>query len=35
VVKIPVVGPSQAAMHVASMLRHRFSFITVLERLRA
>jgi allantoin racemase len=34
VVKIPVVGPSQAAMHVASLLGHRFSFITVLERLR-
>jgi allantoin racemase len=35
VVSIPVVGPSQAAMHVASMLGHRFSFITVLDRLRA
>ena len=35
VVSIPVVGPSQAAMHVASLLGHRFSFITVLDRLRA
>lgn len=34
-VTIPVVGPSQTAMHVASMLGHRFSFITVLDRLRA
>jgi allantoin racemase len=35
VVSIPVVGPSQASMHVASMLGHRFSFITVLDRLRS
>ena len=35
VVTIPVVGPSQTAMHVASLLGHRFSFITVLDRLRA
>jgi allantoin racemase len=35
VVTIPVVGPSQAAMHFASILGHRFSFITVLDRLRA
>ena len=35
VVTIPVVGPAQTAMHVASLLGHRFSFITVLERLRA
>lgn len=34
-VTIPVLGPCQTAMHVASMLGHRFSFITVLERLRA
>lgn len=34
-VTIPVLGPCQASMHVASMLGHRFSFITVLERLRA
>lgn len=35
VVTIPVIGPAQAAMHVASMLGHRFSFITVLDRLKA
>ena len=34
VVSIPVLGPCQASMHVASMLGHRFSFITVLDRLR-
>ncbi|GGD95774.1 Asp/Glu/hydantoin racemase [Aureimonas endophytica] len=34
-VRIPVVGPSQAAMHVAAMLGHRFSVVTVMRRLRA
>jgi len=34
-VTIPVVGPGQTAMHVAALLGHRFSFITVLDRLRA
>jgi allantoin racemase len=34
-VTIPVVGPAQTAMHVASLLGHRFAFITVLQRLRA
>ncbi|ALN75034.1 aspartate/glutamate racemase family protein [Aureimonas sp. AU20] len=34
-VRIPVVGPSQAAMHIAAMLGHRFSVITVMRRLRA
>ena len=34
-VTVPVVGPAQTAMHVASMLGHRFAFITVLQRLRA
>ena len=29
-----VIGPSQASMHMAALLGHRFSFITVLERLR-
>ncbi len=33
-VSIPVLGPSQTAMHIASMLAHRFGFITVLDRLR-
>ena len=32
-VTIPVIGPCQLAMHTASMLGHRFSFITVLDRL--
>jgi len=35
VVSIPVLGPCQTAMHVASMMGHRFAFITVLDRLRA
>ncbi|KTQ95630.1 hydrogenase expression protein HupH [Aureimonas ureilytica] len=34
-VRIPVIGPSQAAMHVAAMLGHRFSVVTVMRRLRA
>jgi allantoin racemase len=29
---IPVIGPAQAAMHLAAMLAHRFSAITVLEQ---
>jgi len=29
---IPVIGPAQAAMHLAAMLGHRFSVIAVLER---
>ncbi|MGD8356921.1 MAG: aspartate/glutamate racemase family protein [Lysobacterales bacterium] len=33
-VKIPVLGPCQTSCHVAAMLGHRFSFITVLDRLR-
>jgi allantoin racemase len=33
-VSIPVLGPCQTAMHVATMLGHRFAFITVLDRLR-
>jgi allantoin racemase len=31
-VSIPVIGPAETAMHVASMLAHRFSLITVLDR---
>ena len=34
-VSIPVIGPCEAAMHVASMLGHTFSVLTVLKRLRA
>ena len=33
-VSIPVLGAGQTAMHVASMLGHRFSFVTVLDRIR-
>jgi len=33
VVSIPVIGPCEASMHVAAMLGHRFSVVTVLERL--
>ncbi len=29
---IPIIGPAQAAMHLAAMLAHRFSVITVLEQ---
>lgn len=32
-VSIPVVGPAEATMHLASMLGHRFSIVTVLSRL--
>jgi len=31
-VSIPVIGPAQAAMHLAAILAHRFSIITILER---
>lgn len=33
-VSIPVLGPSQTSMHLAAMLGHRFSVLTVLARLR-
>lgn len=33
-VSIPVLGPCQTAAHMAAMLGHKFSFITVLDRLR-
>jgi allantoin racemase len=33
-VSIPVLGPCQTAAHTAAMLGHKFSFITVLDRLR-
>lgn len=32
-VSIPVVGPAEASMHIASMLGYRFSVVTVLKRL--
>ena len=34
-VSIPVLGPSQTAMHIAAMLGHRFSVVTVLRRLHS
>lgn len=34
VVSIPVIGPCEATMHLASMLGHKFSVITVLESLK-
>ena len=30
-VNIPVVGPGETSMHVASMLGHKFSIVTVLD----
>ena len=30
-VNIPIVGPGESAMHVAAMLGHRFSIVTVLD----
>lgn len=33
-VSIPVLGPAETAMHVAAMLGHRFSVVTVLDRCR-
>jgi allantoin racemase len=35
VLSIPVLGPAETAMHVAAMLGHRFSVVTVMRRLRA
>lgn len=35
VVSIPVLGPCETGMHIASMLGHRFSVLTVMRRLRA
>lgn len=35
VVSIPVLGPCETSMHVAAMLGHRFTVITVLRRLRS
>jgi allantoin racemase len=31
-VSIPVIGPGETAMHVAAMLAHRFSVVTVLDQ---
>lgn len=33
-VRIPVLGPCQTGMHIAAMLGHKFSVVTVLRRLR-
>nr|WP_210320333.1 aspartate/glutamate racemase family protein [Pseudaminobacter soli] len=35
VATIPVLGPCETGMHVAAMLGHRFSVLTVMRRLRA
>lgn len=35
VVTIPVLGPAETSMHIAAMLGHRFSVVTVMRRLRA
>jgi allantoin racemase len=32
-VSIPVVGPAETSMHIAAMLGHRFSVVTILDRL--
>lgn len=32
-VKIPVIGPAEASMHLAAMLGHKFSVITVLKNV--
>lgn len=34
-VTIPVLGPCQTGMHIAAMLGHKFSVVTVMRRLRA
>jgi len=33
-VSIPVIAPGEAAMHLAAMMGHRFSLVTVLESVR-
>lgn len=33
-VNIPVLGPGEVSMHVAAMLGHKFSVITIMDRLR-
>jgi allantoin racemase len=33
-VHVPVFGPAETSMHVASMLGHRFAIVTVLDRVR-
>lgn len=35
VVSIPVIGPCEATMHLAAMLGHRFSVLTVLDTLQS
>lgn len=32
-VSIPVIGPAETSLHIAAMLGHRFSVVTVLDRL--
>lgn len=33
-VSIPVLGPGETSLHLAAMLGHKFSFVTVLDRIR-
>lgn len=33
-VRIPVIGPGEASMHVASMLGHRFSCVSIMDSVR-
>lgn len=32
-VRIPVLGPAESSMHLASVLAHKFSIVTVLDRI--
>jgi allantoin racemase len=34
-VSIPVIGPAETAMHIAAMLGHTFSVVTVLDNIRS
>ncbi|MCJ9430613.1 aspartate/glutamate racemase family protein [Kordiimonas marina] len=33
-VRIPIIGPGEASMHMAAMMGHRFSIVTVVESVR-
>jgi allantoin racemase len=34
-VSIPILGPGEASMHVATMLGHRYGVVTILDRVRS
>ncbi len=34
IVRIPVLGPGEVSMHMAAMLGHKFSVVTIMDRLR-